>query len=167
MLPIVEGWKPVKYIRIDELPKLKGKFAIHFHLEESLGKAHIKLEYGNTPYCLSLFVFDIRKFYFNEKVRVRSYDLWPKEIMFNAHIGKYDPKSGKLEIIKKVENPYRDDAVIVDWGNYELQNSIIEFNFETRELNLKYKIEFYRVVKYYSPKYGYSVRSEYWFIPLQ
>ncbi len=161
-LPIVLGWKPNKYIRIDKLPPLKGKFAIHFHLEESKDKAHVKLEYGNTDYCLSLFIFDIRKFYKNEDVRVRSYDLWPKEIMFNASIGKYDPETGEIEIIEKRKG-YRDDAIIVDWGNYKLENAIIEFDFETRELKLKYKIEFYREVRYYSPKYGYSVRSEYIF----
>ncbi len=164
-LPIVEGWKPTNYIRLDKLPPLKGKFAIHFHLSESTDKAHIKLEYGNTPYCLSLFVFDIRKFYFNEKVRVRSYDLWPKEIMFNAPIGRYDPKTGKIEIIEKRKG-YREDALIVDWGTYELNNAKIYFNFETRELTLKYRIVFYRVVKYYSPKYGFSIRSEYFFEPL-
>ena len=161
-LPIVLGWKPTNYIRLDKLPPLKGKFAVHFHLSESTDKAHVKLEYGNTDYCLSLFVFDVRAFYKNKKVRVRSYDLWPKEIMFNASIGRYDPDTGEIEIIKKRKG-YREDAVIVDWGVYELKNAQIRFEFETRELVLNYKIKFYRVVKYYSPKYGYSIRSEYIF----
>jgi len=164
-LPIVEGWKPKRYIRIDLLPPLRGKFAIHFHLEETKENAHIKLEYGNTDYCLSLYVFNIKDFYKNKEVRVRSYDLWPKEIMFNASIGKFNPESGEIEIIEKKDG-YREDAVIVDWGEYKLENKILEFKFGTRELILKYKIEFYREVRYYSPKYGYSIRSEYLLKPI-
>ena len=46
------------------------------HLSEGEDKGHLKLEYGPTPYCLSLFIFDLKAFMEGRAVRVRSYDLW-------------------------------------------------------------------------------------------
>jgi len=158
-LPISLGWKPSNPIRIDKLPPLGGEITIHIHRSEGENKAHLKLEYGDTPYCLSLFVFDLNKFLRNEKVKVRSYDLWEKKIMYAAPLAKggFHPKYPGFI--------YRDDAVILDWGRYKLENGIIEISLETLMRKLRFKIIFYGIRKYYSPKYGWSVRSEYIFEP--
>ena len=159
-LPISLGWKPTKPIRLDYLPRLEGEMAIHIHLSEGTDKAHVKLEYGDTPYCLSLFIFDLRAFLDNRKVKVRSYDLWPKEIMFAAKLpdGKLHPRSKGWV--------YRGDAVILDWGKYVLESPKIEFKLEKNSKILRYKIVFIGIKRYQSPKYGYSVRTEYYFEPL-
>ena len=159
-LPIVLGTDPKRTIRIDKLLPLSGEFAVHIHKSESENNAHIKLEYGDTPYCLSIYVFNYPKFLKNETVRVRSYDLWDKWIMFAAKLpdGRLHPRSGG-----KV---YRQDAVIVGEGNYELNNPFITFNYK-EGLKLTFRIEFYRYLRYYSPKYGPSFRSEYWFIGIE
>lgn len=159
-LPIILGTDPKRTIRLDKLPPLKGEFAVHIHQSESGRNAHIKLEYGDTPYCLSLYVFNYPKFLKNETVRVRSYDLWEKWIMWAARLpdGKLHPKSsGKI---------YRPDAVIVGEGIYELENPFITFNYRDG-LILTFRIEFYRYLRYYSPKYGDSFRSEYWFVGIE
>lgn len=160
-LPISLGWKPSKPIRLDKLPKLRGETAIHVHLSEGKDRAHIKLEYGNTPYCLSIFVFNLKAFLENRKVKVRSYDLWPKNIMFAARLlnGELHPRSNGWV--------YREDAVIIDWGTYKLDPPQIEFFLEQLNKVLKYKIVFIGIKKYWSPKYGYSVRTEYYFEPLR
>jgi len=158
-LPIVLGTDPQNTIRIDKLPPLKGEFAVHVHKSETENNAHIKLEYGDTDYCLSLYVFNYPKFLRNETVRVRSYDLWPKWIMFAARLpsGQLHPRSGG-----KV---YREDAVIVGEGHYELENPFISFKYSDGRI-LNFRIEFYRYLRYHSPKYGPSFRSEYWFMGL-
>lgn len=159
-LPIVLGTDPKKTIRIDELPPLKGEFAVHIHKSESERNAHVKLEYGDTPYCLSLYVFNYPKFLKNETVRVRNYDLWDKWIMWAAKLpdGGLHPKSGG-----KI---YRPDALIVGEGKYELENPFITFRYTDGTL-LTFRIEFYRYLRYYSPKYGESFRSEYWFVGIE
>jgi hypothetical protein len=163
-LPISLGWKAGNPIRVDKLPPLQGIYAIHQHLTEKPGSAHIKLEYGDTPYVLSLFVYDIEKFFRHERVRVRSYDLWPKEILFEAYV---------LKDGKKVPHPksggkiYREDAVIIDEGRYKWQPPVITFYSSTRNLTLAYKIIYLRTLRYHSPKYGYSVRTEYIFEPVE
>ncbi|RUM31447.1 MAG: hypothetical protein DSY42_02680 [Aquifex sp.] len=156
-LPIILGTDPEKTIRIDKLPTLSGEFSVHIHTSENEKNAHIKLEYGDTPYCLSLYVFNYPKFLRNETVRVRNYDLWDKWIMFAAKLpnGKPHPKSGG-----KI---YREDAIIVGEGTYNLENPFISFSFKDG-LILNFRIEFYRYLRYHSPKYGKSFRSEYWFI---
>ncbi len=133
--------------------------AIHIHLSEGKDKAHVKLEYGETPYCLSLFVFDLNAFLENRKVRVRSYDLWPKKIMFAAKLpdGGLHPRSNGWI--------YREDAVIIDWGSYRLNPPKIEFHLSNLGRDLAYKIVFVGVRRYFSLKYGYSVRTEYYFLP--
>lgn len=160
-LPISLGWKPTKPIRLDQLPKLEGEVAVHLHLSEGSGKAHVKLEYDDTPYCLSLFVFDLEAFLSNRRVKIRSYDLWPKKIMFAAKLpnGKLHPRSNGWV--------YREDAVIIDWGTYRLSQQEIEFSLERSNKVLKYRVVFIGVKKYWSPKYGYSVRTEYYFEPLR
>lgn len=159
-LPIVLGTDPERTIRIDKLPPLKGDFAVHIHQSESERNAHIKLEYGNTPYCLSLYIFNYPRFLENKTVRVRNYDLWDKWIMWAAKLpdGKLHPQSGG-----KI---YRPDAVIVGEGKYELENPFITFKY-SNGLQLIFRIEFYRYLRYYSPKYGESFRSEYWFIGIE
>ncbi len=134
--------------------------AVHIHLSEGKDKAHVKLEYGKTPYCLSLFVFDLKAFLENRKVKVRSYDLWPKKIMFAARLpdGRLHPRSNGWV--------YREDAVIIDWGSYKLNPPRIEFHLSNSKKDLVYKIVFIGVRRYLSPKYGYSVRTEYYFLPL-
>ncbi|WP_461832009.1 hypothetical protein [Aquifex sp.] len=156
-LPVVLGTDPKNTIRIDKLPPLKGEFAVHIHTSESENNAHIKLEYGDTDYCLSLYVFNYPKFLKNETVKVRNYDLWPRWIMFAAKLpdGKLHPRSeGKV---------YREDAIIVGEGKYSLENPFISFEF-VDGTKLNFRVEFYRYLRYYSPKYGKSFRSEYWFI---
>jgi len=159
-LPISLGWKPTRPIRLDQLPRLEGETAIHVHLSEVFDKAHVKLEYGSTPYCLSLFVFNLKDFLSNRKVKVRSYDLWFKEIMFAAKLpdGMLHPRSKGWV--------YREDAVIIDWGKYVLEPPRIEFKLEKNSKILRYKILFIGIKRYWSPKYGYSVRTEYYFEPL-
>ncbi len=158
-LPISLGWKPSKPIRLDLLPSLEGEVAVHVHLSEGKDKAHLKLEYGDTPYCLSLFVFDLKAFLENRKVRVRSYDLWPKKIMFAARLpnGTLHPRSNGWV--------YREDAVIIAWGSYRLNPPKIEFYLDNLDKKLVYKIVYTGTRKYFSPKYGYSVRTEYYFLP--
>jgi len=51
----------------------------------------VKFEYGDTPYCLSIFVFDLNAFLNNRPVKVRSYDLWDKEIMYAARLPSGEP----------------------------------------------------------------------------
>jgi len=163
-LPISLGWKTRNPIRVDKLPPLKGIYAVHQHLTEKENSAHIKLEYGNTPYVLSLFVFDIRRFFNHESVRVRSYDLWPKEILFEAYV---------IQGGKKVPHPrsggkiYREDAVIIDEGMYRWDPPVITFKSATRKRLLAYRVRYLRTLRYYSPKYGYSVRTEYLFEPVE
>ncbi len=160
-LPIKLGWSSGgEPIRIDKLPPLEGEHAIHIHESEGWDKAHLKLEYGDTPYCLSLFIFDLKAFLNNKKVLVRSYDLWPKEIMFQVRLpnGALHPRSNS--------RVYRDDAVILDWGRYRLVNGVIKIDLKLNKKSLKYKIVFLRIKRYVSPKYGYSVRSEYIFLPI-
>ncbi len=160
-LPIKLGWKEGGTpIRLDLLPPLSGKTALHVHKSEGLNKGHVKLEYDDTPYCLSLFIFDLKAFMNNRRVRVRSYDLWPKEIMFQARTitGELHPKSGG--------RIYREDAIIVDWGEYVLENGLIEFKWHVSNKILTYKIIFVGIRRYMSPKYGYSVRTEYIFEPV-
>jgi len=156
-LPIVLGTDPNDTIRLDLLPPLEGEFTVHLHLSERTDNAHLKLEYGDTPYCLSLYVFNYPRFLQNRTVRVRSYDLWEKWIMYAAKLpdGRLHPKSGG--------RLYRPDAVIVGEGRYELESPFISFRYKDGLL-LTFRIEFYRYLKYYSPKYGESFRSEYWFV---
>ena len=160
-LPIALGWKPTgQPIRIDLLPPLSGECAVHVHETEGTDKAHVKFEYGDTPYCLSIFVFDLNAFLNNRPVKVRSYDLWDKEIMYAARLpsGKPHPR-----------NPgwfYREDAVIIDWGSFSLKNGLLEIDLEVRKIKLKYRVKFTGIRRYRSPKYGFSIRSEYLFEPL-
>ena len=160
-LPIKLGWEANKPpIRLDLLPHLRGICALHIHKSEGENNGHLKLEYDNTPYCLSLFIWNLDKFFRNEEVKVRSYDLWDKSILFAARL-----PNGNLH----PQNPgfvYREDAIIIDWGTYELKSSSIRINFVVRKVSLNYKIIFLGVRRYYSPKYGYSTRSEYLFKPL-
>ncbi|NPB07940.1 MAG: hypothetical protein GXN96_03320 [Aquificae bacterium] len=159
-LPIILGTDPKRTIRLDKLPPLEGEFAVHIHTSEREDNAHVKLEYGDTPYCLSLYVFNYPKFLRNETVRVRNYDLWERWIMFAARLpnGRPHPRAqGRI---------YREDAVIVGEGKYELENPFIVFRFFDG-LVLTFRIEFYRYLRYYSPKYGESFRSEYWFVGIE
>jgi len=159
-LPIILGTDPERTIRIDKLPPMKGEFTVHIHQSESERNAHIKLEYGDTPYCLSLYVFNYPKFLKNQTVKVRNYDLWEKWIMWAAKLpdGKLHPKSGG-----KI---YRPDAVIVGEGTYELETPFISFRYKDGKF-LTFRVEFYRYLRYYSPKYGESFRSEYWFVGIE
>jgi len=159
-LPIILGTDPERTIRIDKLPPMKGEFTVHIHQSESERNAHIKLEYGDTPYCLSLYIFNYPKFLKNQTVKVRNYDLWEKWIMWAARLpdGKLHPKSdGKI---------YRPDAVIVGEGTYELETPFISFRYKDGKF-LTFRVEFYRYLRYYSPKYGDSFRSEYWFVGIE
>jgi len=158
-LPISFGWVCGRPVRVDLLPRLSGECALHVHASEGWDKGHLKLEYGDTGYCLSLFIFDLRGFLEGRRVRVRCYDLWDKRIMFAAKLpdGRLHPRSGGWV--------YRDDAYIVDWGTYTLENAVLTVNFEKSGKKLKYRIVFKGVVRYFSPKYGYSVRTEYVFEP--
>ena len=161
-LPIVLGWKSSSNpIRVDRLPPLKGECTLHIHESEGRDKGHLKLSYGDTPYCLSLFIFNLKSFLENRPVKVRSYDLWDREIMYAARL-----PSGELH----PRNPgwiYREDAVIVDWGFYELEDACLKLRFEQFRRILLYKLVFTGIRRYYSPKYGYSVRSEYMLQPLK
>ncbi len=161
-LPIVLGWKPHgNPIRLDKLPPLEGECALHIHEKEGHDKGHLKLSYGDTPYCLSLFIFNLEAFLANRKVKARSYDLWDRKIMYAARL-----PSGELH----PRNPgwiYREDAVLIDWGTYKLEQAKLEVVLERIGRRLRYLVVFTRIKKYYSPKYGFSVRSEYLLKPLE
>ena len=160
-LPIVLGWKPRgSPIRLDRLPPLRGECTLHIHEKEGCDKGHLKLSYGDTPYCLSLFIFDLEAFLANREVKARSYDLWDREIMYAARL-----PSGGLH----PKNPgwvYREDAVLIDWGSYELEEAKLEVVLEEAQRALKYQVVFTGVKRYHSPKYGFSVRAEYLLKPI-
>ncbi|NPA86090.1 MAG: hypothetical protein GXO42_01670 [bacterium] len=160
-LPISLGWKATNPIRLDQLPPLSGEYALHQHLAEGENTAHLKLQYGDTGYVLSLFIFDLHKFLRNEPVRVRSYDLWPGEIMFEAYV----LKNGKKELHPRSGGKvYREDAVIIDEGQYEYKPPLLVLRSSSGK-ELKYIVKYLRTVRYRSPKYGYSMRTEYLFLP--
>ena len=159
-LPISLGWRPTSPIRVDRLTPLRGECSLHVHLSEGEDKGHLKLEYGSTPYCLSLFIFDLKAFMEGRAVRVRSYDLWDRGIMYAAKMpdGRPHPKCPGWF--------YREDAVIIDWGTYSLVDAVLEVQFIVSQRRLRYMVVFDGIRRYHSPKYGYSVRSEYILKPL-
>ena len=119
-------------IRVDQLPPMSGEVSLHIHASEGWDKAHVKLEYNGTPYCLSLFVSSLEAFLDDREVKVRSYDLWPKEITYQARLEdrRLHPRSnGKV---------YREDAIIIDWGWYRLENTTIELYLERHHRRLRY-----------------------------